>query len=341
MKILVTGGSGFLGSRLIPKLVDDGHEVFALARSASSDDKVLALGAQPVRGDLEGSAPISLPSVDAVVHAAAHFRFAGPREPYFRTNVNGTIALLKAAEEAGATRLIYISAAAVIMDDGGSPIRNADESAPTFPHSFSAYIASKARSEAAVLAADTPDFCTIVLRPPGIWGPGDAFGHAIPQAIGSGQFSFVNRGDYPFATCHVDNVVEAVQCALENGAGGRAYFINDREATTFRAFIAMLADRQGLSIDDIRSVPYPVAFTFARLMEFGAAIRRSPDDPPLTRTMVRMIGREFTTDDSAARRELGYVGKVSRAEGLATYGGSAGSDHGESAGQRPAPGQRQ
>ncbi|MGS0892610.1 NAD-dependent epimerase/dehydratase family protein [Burkholderia stagnalis] len=320
MKILVTGGSGFLGSRLIPQLVKDGHDVFALARSSSSDDKVRALGARPIRGDLEGSEPLSLPSLDAVVHAAAHFRFAGPRAPYFRTNVEGTAALLEAAEQAGAARFVYISAAAVVMDDRGSPVRNASESAPTFPNSFSGYIASKAQGEAAVLAADKPGFRTIVLRPPAIWGPGDAFSHAIPQAIGSGQFSFIDRGNYPCVTCHVDNVAEAVQCALERGTGGRAYFINDRGTMTFRAFIAMLAGLQGFSIDGIRSVPYWLAFTLGRLMEIGAVIRRAKDDPPLTRTMVRMIGREFTTDDSAARRELGYVGRVSRDEGLATYG---------------------
>jgi hypothetical protein len=82
----------------------------------------------------------------------------------------------------------------------------------------------------------------------------------------------------------------------------------------------MLAELQGLSIDGVRSVPYRLAFTLGRLMEIGAAIRRSKNDPPLSRTMVRMIGRDFITDDSAARRELGYVGRVTRAEGLATYG---------------------
>ncbi|HVY13595.1 MAG TPA: NAD-dependent epimerase/dehydratase family protein [Rhodopila sp.] len=245
---------------------------------------------------------------------------AGPRAPYFRTNVDGTAALLEAAKRAGAASFVSISAAAVIMDDRGSPIRNANESAPIFPNSFSGYIASKARSEAAVLAADKPGFRTIALRPPAIWGPGDPFSHAIPQAIGSGQFAFIDRGDCPYVTCHVDNVVEAVQCALRHDAGGRAYFIHDREATTFRAFIAMLADRQGLSIDGIRSVSYRLAFTLGRWMEIGPAIRRAQGDPPLTRTLARMIGREFTTDDSAARRELGYVGRVSRAEGLAAYG---------------------
>jgi nucleoside-diphosphate-sugar epimerase len=320
MKILVTGGSGFLGSRLIPKLVANGHEVLALARSASSDDKVRVLGAIPVRGDLEGPGPVPLPMLDAVVHAAAHFRFAGPRAPYFRTNVDGTAALLKAAEKAGAARFVYLSAAAVVMDNRGSPIHDANESAPTFPNSFSGYIASKAQGEAVVLAADKPSFRTVALRPPAIWGPGDPFSRAIPQAIGSGQFSFIDRGDYRFVTCHVDNVTEAVQRALECAAGGRAYFINDREKTTFRAFIAMLAQRQGLSIDGIRSVPYRLAFTLGRLMEVGALIRLSQDDPPLTRTLARMIGREFTTDDSAAQQELGYVGRVSRTEGLATYG---------------------
>ena len=320
-KILVTGGSGFLGARLIPRLVNDGYEVFALARSPSSDEKVREFGATPVRGDLKALEKLALPVVDAVVHAAAHFRLAGPRAPYFGTNVAGTQALLEAAQQGGAKTFVHVSAAAVVMDDKGSPMRSADESAPTFPNSFSAYIASKARGEGAVLAANRPGFRTIALRPPGIWGPGDAFSRAIPEAIGSGQFSFIDRGDYSFATCHVDNVIEAVQCALARGPGGRAYFVHDEETMTFRTFIAMLAARQSLSIDAIKSVPYRLAFVLGRLMEIGAAIRGSKSDPPLSRTLVRMIGREFVTDDSAARRELGYVGRVSRAEGLAAYGG--------------------
>lgn len=320
MKIVVTGGSGFLGSRLIPKLVAEGHEVLALARSASSNDKVRSLGATPVRGDMKRPAAVKLPPVDTVIHAAAHFRFAGPRAPYFRVNVKGTKALLRAAQKAGASSFIYLGASAVIMDNRGSPIRNADESASTFPHSFSAYIASKARGEAAVLAANKPGFRTLAIRPPGIWGPGDAFSRGIPRAIKSGQFAFVERGDYPFATCHVDNVVEALICALDRGTGGRAYFIQDQDKTTFREFVAGLAKLQGLSIDKLRSIPYWVAFTLGGLMEIGATLTFSRRDPPLTRTMVRLIGCEFTIDDAAARRELGYVGR-SRAEGLAAYGG--------------------
>jgi len=320
MRILVTGGTGLLGGRLIPKLVQDGHQIFALTRSALSHDKLKVLGASPVAADLESSAPLSLPAIDAVVHAAALFRFSGPRSPFFRTNVDGTVALLKAAENAGAKTFVYISAAGIVMDDAGTPVRNADESAPTFPNHFSAYLASKAQAEPLVLSADRPGFRTIALRPPVIWGPGDPFSRALPEAIGSGRFAFIDRGDYAFATCHVDNVVEAIQCALERGEGGRAFFIKDQEGQTFREFVAALASLQGLSIDKLRSMPYWLASAIGRLLDAVWLVTRKHGDPPISRSMMRLIGREFTINDAAARRELGYVGRTSRAAGLQSYG---------------------
>ena len=323
MKLLVTGGSGFLGARLIPRLNADGHDVLALARSPRAIERVRNLGATPVMGDLE-TPELHLPAIDAVIHTAAYFRFAGPRKPYFRTNVDGANVLMEAARRAGAKTFVHVSAAGVIMDDEGSPIRSADESAPTFPDSFSAYIASKARADAAVLAADRADFRTIAIRPPAIWGPGDPFSRAIPEVIGSGRFRFIDRGDYPFATCHVDNVIEALQCALVRGEGGRAYFVTDPNATTFRDFIAMLASLHGLSIERLGSMPYRLAFTLGRLMETASAIAFSQKDPPLSRALVRMIGREFTLDDSAARHSLGYAGRTSRSQGLAAFHGALG-----------------
>jgi nucleoside-diphosphate-sugar epimerase len=129
------------------------------------------MGAIPVDGDLESGKPLALQPVDAVVHAAALFRFSGPRQPFFQANVDGTAELLKAAKVAGARTFVFISAAGVIMEKG-SPIHNADESAPIFLDHFSAYLASKAQSEKLVLRANGLDFRTIALRPPAIWGPG-------------------------------------------------------------------------------------------------------------------------------------------------------------------------
>lgn len=89
MKTLVTGGSGFVGEHLVRRLAADGHTVLALARSATSVEKVRALGATPLTGDLDRPDEFDLPAVDAVVHAAAYFRFAGSRAADFRSNVAG------------------------------------------------------------------------------------------------------------------------------------------------------------------------------------------------------------------------------------------------------------
>jgi hypothetical protein len=66
-------------------------------------------------------------------------------------------------------------------------------------------------------------------------------------------------------------------------------------------------------------MPYGLAFLVGRMMEAVWLLRHRPDDPPLSRSMVRMIGRAFSTSDAAARRELGYVGKTSIAQGLRQY----------------------
>ncbi len=319
MKVIVTGGTGFLGKRLIAALRAQGHSVSALARSRASAEALRRLGAEPVTGDLDRPRKLALPPSDAIVHAAAYFRLAGPRRPYFRTNVEGTRALIAAARKANIRALIAIGAAAVVMDDRGSPVIDADERAPTFPRSFSPYIASKAQGEALVLAANDAGLRTLVLRPPGIWGVGDAFSSQLPDLVRKGQFAFIGRGEYPYVTCHVDNVVEAVLLALTSNAGGKAYFINDSDTVTFRAFATGLATAIGLDISRARSVPYGAAWYAGRVMEAFWAIGGAKNDPPLSRTMVRLIGRAFTTSDAAARAELGYRGLRARAEGLAAY----------------------
>lgn len=322
MKIVVSGASGFLGGRLVPALVAAGHEVFALVRSASSRRAAQALGATAFEGDLDAP-PLSFPACDAVLHVAAHFRFTGKRSVFRKSNVDGTRAMLEAARRAGAGRFVYISAGAVVMDDKGSPVIDVDESAPIYPDSFSPYIATKAEAEQLVRAANAPDFTTIALRPPGIWGAGDAFSAALPRLVKARQFGFIGGGRFGNVTCHVDNVVEALICALDKGAGGAAYFINDAEPATLRGFLTDVGAALGLDVSRSPSFPYGVAWTLATLMEFWARLRRSSDDPPMSRTMVRLIGRRFTTSDARARAELGYVGRVTRAEGLKAYPGPA------------------
>ena len=136
------------------------------------------------------------------------------------------------------------------MDDRGTPASDIDESAPTYPRSFSGYIASKSLGEAAVLAANGPGFRTIALRPPALWGPGGPFSKQLPHAIESGQFAFIGRGEYPASTIHVDNVVEAVQCALERGTG-RAHGDTGSIRAVEALFHPELPDEVGERSDDL------------------------------------------------------------------------------------------
>ena len=78
-----------------------------------------------------------------------------------------------------------------------------------------------------------------------------------------------------------------------------------------------VAGREGLSIEKLPSMPYGLAYFVGRMLEGVWALTRRAGDPPLSRSMVRMIGREFTTSDAAARRELGYEGKARREAGSA------------------------
>jgi nucleoside-diphosphate-sugar epimerase len=187
---------------MIRTLVNQGHEVSALARSTSSGERVRTLGATPITGDLERPEQLSLPEIEAVVHAAAYFRFAGPRAPYFRANAQGTRTLLTASQKSGAATFIYVSAGGVVMDDRGSAIRDADERAPTFPNSFSGYIASKAQAEAAVLAANKPGFRTIAIAhpPSGVPAIHSAEGFLMPSPQASSRLSNAATIRSPFAT---------------------------------------------------------------------------------------------------------------------------------------------
>jgi nucleoside-diphosphate-sugar epimerase len=111
MRVLVTGGSGFIGRELLKQLLKARHSVRAVVRSDASATVVRQLGAQPVRGDLtEPSALRALcEGVEVVVHLAAEVRDFGPLSRFYEVNVEGTRAMLEAARRAGARRFIHMS----------------------------------------------------------------------------------------------------------------------------------------------------------------------------------------------------------------------------------------
>jgi nucleoside-diphosphate-sugar epimerase len=129
------------------------------------------------------------------------------------------------------------------------------------------------------------------------------------KAVHEGQWRWIDGGHYLTSTCHVANAVEGALCAAERGVRGGVYFLTDGAPVEFRAFIGDLLRAAGADPGE-KTLPRWVARVLATLTAFLP-------NPPLTRTALALVSHEVTVNDARARRELGYAGKKSIAEGLA------------------------
>lgn len=313
--IFLTGGSGFLGRQLIADLLAAGHRVRALARSPRAADIVRALGAEPVRGDLDDVAAMQagMSGCDAAIHAAAKVEQWGRWQDFQRDTVEGTAHVIAAARAAGLRRLLHISTEAVLAD--GAAIIDADETRPLPARPNGAYPRSKGLAEQQVLAANGMDLETVVLRPRFIWGKGDTtLAPKLATAARAGWLWF-GGGAHRMSTCHVRNVSHGVLLALQRGRPGEVYFLTDGAPVPFRSFVTQLIRTQGVNPGE-RNAPLWLAAALAAVGE--AAWRWLPlkGEPPLTRTALNLLFRQVTVSDAKARRELGYAPVVSVEQGL-------------------------
>jgi nucleoside-diphosphate-sugar epimerase len=312
----VTGGSGFIGGRLLGRLRDDGVAVRALARSEGSGAKVMELGAEPVRGDLDDPAAMATGAAgcDVTFHLAAHVADWGKPEEFERGNVRGTRNALEASRRAGVRRFVHCGTEAAIL--AGQALDGADETEPLRPDSPALYSATKAKAEALVREANGDGLETVVVRPRFVWGAGDTtLLPEIAAAVEAGRFAWVGGGTNRTSITHVDNVVEGLLCAAERGAGGEAYFVTDGDPVVFREFISELLRTQGIEPPD-RTIPTWVASAIARGGELAWRALPLRGSPPLTRFALWAASLDCVLDDSKARGKLGYAPVISRAEGL-------------------------
>ena len=318
----VTGGSGFIGGRLIERLVGEGWRVRALARSEDAARKVEELGAEPVRGDLDDGAALRAGAHGCAhaFHAAAHLGAAGDWKAFRHVNIGGTQRMLAAMRDAEVRRFVHVGTEAALL--AGQPLLEADERTPLRPDSPVAYSATKAAAEIAVLAASEEGaFETVSIRPRFVWGRGDTtLLPVLVEQTRAGKFAWIGGGRHRTSTTHVDNTVEGLLCGALRGTPGNAYFVlDDENPVVFREFVGELLRTQGVEPPE-RSVPVPVA---RALMEIGERVR--PMDPPLPRFAFWISTQDCILDDTRAREEIGYAPVVSHADGLAALRGTLGS----------------
>lgn len=316
-RVFVTGGSGFLGGALIATLRERGDEVVALARSEGAVRAVEQRGANRVcRGDLSdpGVLAAGMQGCDAVHHCAGWVHPAGDLQEARAVNAQGTQHMLDAARSAGVARFVHVSTESVLMD--GKPLVRVDESTPYPARPLGPYAISKGEAERNVRRAAQEGLHTCIVRPRAIWGHGDTV--ALPKlcaAVREGRFAWIGGGLHLSSTCHVDNVIEGMLLAAERGGPGEIYFLTDGEPIVFRHWVSDMLATQDLRAPD-RSLPYAAALALGWATERAWSLLKKTSEPPMSAAVIALIGQECTVRDDKARRELGYQGKVTIAQGM-------------------------
>lgn len=320
MKVLVTGGAGFLGQALCRALQAEGHEVCSFQRSHSP--ALEAMGVRQLRGDLAdaGAVRAAFEGQEAIFHNAAKAGAWGSRESYFSANVTGTRNVLAAMRAHGIGRLVHTSTPSV-AHRGREPVEGRDESTPLGETFKAPYPESKLVAEREVLAANGPGLATVALRPRLIWGPGDT--QLLPRLVErarAGRLRFIAGGHNRMDTTYIDNAAQAhvdAFNALKPGAAcaGKAYFISNGEPRELRRIVNDLLAAAGEPPVD-KSLPYGVAYAAGAVLEAAWSVLRLRGEPPMTRFLAEQLSTPHWYDISAAARDFGYVPRVSMDEGL-------------------------
>jgi nucleoside-diphosphate-sugar epimerase len=321
MKILVTGGGGFLGQALCRGLAERGHQVTSFNRGRYP---VLdAIGVRQVSGDLadRGAVLAAFAGQDAVFHNAAKAGAWGSYDSYHRANVIGTQNVLDACRAHGIGRLVYTSTPSV-THRATHPVEGGTADSVPYGAGFKApYATTKKIAEVAVLAANDSTLATVALRPRLIWGPGD--NNILPRLVDrarAGRLRFVGDGANKVDSTYIDNGAQAHFDAFEHLApgaacAGRAYFISNGEPQPMRDLVNSLLQAAGAPLVD-KTIPFRVAYALGVACEVAWHALPLQGEPPMTRFLAEQLATTHWYSMEPARRDFGYVPKVSTAEGL-------------------------
>jgi nucleoside-diphosphate-sugar epimerase len=321
LKILVTGGGGFLGQALCRGLVERGHEVASFNRGHYA--QLDALGVRQLRGDLADRDAVlaAARGGDAVFHNAARAGAWGSRDSYHRANVVGTDNVIAACRAHGIGRLVYTSTPSVTHRATHPVAGGTADTVPYGDHLKAPYAATKLIAEKAVLAANDAGLATVALRPRLIWGVGDQ--QLLPRLVErarAGRLRLVGGGDNLVDTTYIDNAAQAHFDALGHLApgaacAGRAYFISNGEPRPMRAIVNALLAAAGAP-PVTKSLPFGAAYAIGAACEAAWSLLPLRGEPPLTRFLAEQLATTHWYDMGPARRDFGYVPGVTIDEGL-------------------------
>lgn len=304
---LVTGATGFVGSAVLRRLLAAGRDVRVLVRKGSNRSNLAGFDVEVVEADLtrpETLAP-AVAGCEGVFHVAADYRL-WTRDPaaMFRANVDGSVALVRAAQQAGANRIVYTSSVAVLgLNADGSP---ADETTPVgFADMIGPYKQSKFRAEEAVMRLVREEGApVVVVNPSTPIGPRDIrptpTGRVIVEAASGRMPAFVDTG---LNVAHVDDVAEGHVQAFRSGDLGERYVLggDDMSLAEILAVVAEACGRRPPTLRLPRGLILPLAYAAEAWTRVSGG-----DEPFVTVDGLRMSRKRMFFSSAKAERALGY-----------------------------------
>jgi nucleoside-diphosphate-sugar epimerase len=321
MKIVVTGGTGFLGRHVVWRMAAAGHEVVFTGRDEAQAALVTLAAPAPVRfvrvehGSAAAAQMLAFAAAgaDTIVHSAALAAPWGSRDAFWRANVSSTQEVLDACVSQGVPRLVLVSSPSVYFRFEDRLAIGEDE---PLPAPVNHYAASKIAAEALVRSA--PLASRVILRPRAIFGPWDqALLPRLLRLMRTGRVPLLRGGRALLDLTYVDNVVDAVclASALAPATEARTFNISNGEPIAAAELFAEIGARFQVPL---RTAPRPywLADLAARALE-GAARLGGGAEPLFTRYSLATIAYSQTLDLERARRELGYQPRVTLEQGMA------------------------
>ena len=229
MKVLVTGASGFLGSGVVPALLECGHEVRCLVRAQSDTERIQGLDWERVEGDIldRDSLDLAMSGCQGVIHLAGTSDWMEiGRESTWASIVDGTHLTLEAAREAGCERFVFVSTISSI-NGSDAPVLMTEETECTLPLEHPAFLYVKAKIAAEVLCREVAQdgFGVVIANPPETYGPNDTDLITARNLINLYQSKpvLVTRGGALVG--YIDDVARGIVAALEKGRSGERYVL--------------------------------------------------------------------------------------------------------------------
>lgn len=315
MKTLVTGGTGFTGSHLVRRLLDNGHEVGVLDNQPGLFyDEIQARGARIELGSITDKHLVDnmVQGCQVIHHLAAAFRQLNvPDQYYWDVNVEGTRNLLDAACRFGVRRFVYCSTQGVHGHVQHPPGNEQSPITPEDYYQFTKYEGEKVLQEYVKIGLDA-----VTIRPTAIYGPGDPGRFLILfRMVKRGTFLMFGDGNTFYHPVYIDNLVDAFElAAVKEGIRGETYIIADEHYYSLNALVQHVAAAIGVSAR-IRYLPFFPLWSAAWACELLCKPLRLT--PPIFRRRVDWFRQSRAFSIAKATKELGYQPRIGLKEGLA------------------------